>query len=346
MQTREARRATRTIGTRVPVQARRESAVPLSVLLDRWVAEEIITPEQAEQVSRTTGPGVQAVVTAQPDRGHRSSLVVESLGYLGGAIVVAASMLIAAHYWGDLASGWRLTVLGVATLALLVGGAAVPSGLADVGDRLRAVLWLGSTGAGAGFLAVLGVDLLDFHGDDIAVLIASGTTAYAAMLWFSRPGPLQQLAMMVSLGGAATALIAEAQVPDSVPGLGIWGVGIGWALLGWGGLLEPRWFGMTLGSAMAVVGSMTTASSDAGTVLTLATVVAVIGAAMTLRNLLLLGVGTIGLLVNLPAAITRWFPDSLAAPYVLLVVGLLLVVAAVWTGRRSGATRARGLGRS
>jgi hypothetical protein len=281
----------------------------------------------------------EADVMAGPTRppgGTQRSLVIETLGYLGAAIVVAASLLIVARYWGDLDVAWRLTVLGSATLILLGCGAALPTRLSDLGDRLRAVLWTGSTAAGAGFLAVLAVDFLDLQGDDVALLVASGTAAYAAVLWFSRPSFLLQLSMMVTVGVAASAAIAQTPVPDSMSGLGVWVAGLGWALLAWAGLLQPSRWSVTSASAMAIAGAMVTASSDGGIVLTLVTVTAVIAAGAVSRNLPLLGVGLIGLLLNVPQALTRWFPDSLAAAYVLLIVGMLLVVAALWAARRPG----------
>jgi hypothetical protein len=36
----------------------------------------------------------------------------------------------------------------------------------------------------------------------------------------------------------------------------------------------------------------------------------------------------------LPVALTRWFPDSQAAPFALLGLGSLLVGAALWVARR------------
>jgi hypothetical protein len=311
-----------------------DGAMPLSVLLDRWLADRIITPEQATRMSSTATPGTYVDVQQRPGRMPRGSLVVEALGYLGGVIVVVATMLIVARYWSDLASGWRLTFAGGAALILLAGGAAVPARMAEVGARLRALLWLASTAACAGFLAVLAVDILDLSEVDIFLLIASGTAVYATGLWLISRTVAQQLAMLVAVAVTAAAVIAQTDAPDDAPGLGPWAVGLVWALLGWGDLLKPRRFAFTAGSGMAIVGAMLTAGSDAGTVLTLVTVAAVIGAAIVIRDLLLLGMGTLGLLANLPAAITRWFPDSLAAPYALLVVGALLVVVAVWIARR------------
>lgn len=318
----------------LPRQGRGTDSVALSVLLRRWQDDGIITPEQAAVMATSTG-GAVSLDTGEPTVvPRRGSLVVEALGYLGGAIVVAAAMLIAGWYWEDLATGWRLTLVGGATMALLGAGAVVPQDGDEAGERLRAVLWFGSTGACAGFLAVLAVDALHLDGEDAFLLIASGTAAYAFVPWFASRAMLQQAALMVSLAVAAAAAVNELDVTADTPGLGAWGVGVVWALLGWGGIVAHSPLALVYGSATAIIGAMFTAGSDAGTVLTLVTVVAVVGAAMALRDLLLLGVGTLGLLFNVPSAITRWFPDTLAAAYGLLVMGLALVLVAIWIARR------------
>jgi hypothetical protein len=181
---------------------------------------------------------------------------------------------------------------------------------------------------------VLAVDALDLHGGDTVLLVASGTAVQAFVPWFVSRSMLQQAAMMLAAAVTAGAAVDHLGVSSDVPGLGAWGVGLVWALLAWGDLLAHPRLAMALGSATAILGAMFTAGADAGTALTLATVALVVAAAMALRDLLLLCVGTVGLLVNVPATVTRWFPDSLAAVYGLLVVGLVLVLAAVWIARR------------
>jgi hypothetical protein len=71
--------------------------------------------------------------------------------------------------------------------------------------------------------------------------------------------------------------------------------------------------------------------ADAGLVLALCTVVAVVVVAVVIHDLLLLAVGAVGALNILPAMVNEWFPGDLAAPLVLLGVGALLVTAAVYT---------------
>lgn len=298
-------------------------------LVDRWVDEGLVTPAQAARM--------RADLVAEPAarRGPSASVVGEALGYLGGAIVLVGALLIGAWYWDDLGTALRVSVLVGAALALLAAGALVES-RGSAGTRLRSVLWLISTGAAAGALAVLVADVSAVGDADRFVAVAGGTTVYATGLWLAGRGVVQQAAMVVAFALTVVALLARADLADDLPGLGAWVVGVGWAAAGWLEHARPGRAVVALASVLALVGAMSTAGADAGMVLALLTVVGIVVGAVVRRDLLLLAVGTTGAVLNIPAAMTRWFPDSVAAAFGLVVVGVVLLLAAVWIGRRSG----------
>lgn len=309
---------------------RGRDAVPLNVLVDGWLRDGLISSDQAvKMVSPTTLADVAPAPQGVP-------VVAEALAYVGGAVVVAGSSLLTAYYWRDLATGWRFALL-VAVAVLLVGaGAAVPRRLGAAGRRLRGVLWLAATGATAGATAVLVVDVVDrFAGDTEAVLVAATTTCVAAVLWALHRFGLQQLAVLVSAAVLAGTGIDWSGIGVE-PGVGVWALGVAWALLGVVRVIRPTELPLVMGSITAVFGSMTASDSDAGMVFVLLTVAAVIGTAIARHDLLLLGVGALATLVNVPAAMSRWFAGSVPAATALVVVGLLLVAVAVWMTRRSG----------
>ena len=72
--------------------------------------------------------------------------------------------------------------------------------------------------------------------------------------------------------------------------------------------------------------------------LALVTAGALVAVAVALRDLVLMAVGALGLFQAVPGAIAVWFPDTVAAPIVLLAVGLALVLLAVRTGRHGRGT--------
>ncbi|MFI5623642.1 DUF2157 domain-containing protein [Nocardioides sp. NPDC051685] len=307
--------------------------VPLTTLLETWVADQLITPEQADRI-RLRGDVLAQPPAVQELPHERSSLVTEALGYLGGVIIVVASILIASLYWDQVGTTARLVIVGGVAAVLLAAGFAIPQRIGDVGLRLRSVLWLASTGAFAGFLGLLGGDALDLAGEHVFLMVSAGVAAYATGLWVVGRTPVQQLAMMVGLMLTAAALTNELEVNDALPGFAVWGVALIWLLLGWGGVLEPRRLAMAFGAAGMFAGALTTIPTHAGIVLALATSVAVVATAVVFRDLLMLAVGALGTLMVLPSSVIELFPGELAAPIVMLVVGALLVGAGLFIARR------------
>jgi len=328
--------ATRSSGSRPPEPQTGEfgPSVKLTSLLETWVADQLITPEQADRILVRGDVLVQAPPAERKRSHERSSLVIEALGYLGGVIILVASILIASLYWDQVTTTARLVILGGVAGVLLAAGFALPERLEDVGIRFRSVLWLLSTGAFAGFLGLLGADALNMADKDVFLLISAGVAVYAAGLWLISQNLVQQLAMMVGVMLTAAALTNELGVSQGLPGFAVWGVALIWLLLGWGGVLEPRRFVMVFGAAGMFVGALTTIPTNAGIVLALVTAAAVVATAVLFRDLLLLAVGALGTLQVLPAAIIEWFPGDLAAPIAMLVVGALLVGAALFIARR------------
>jgi len=323
-----------TLRRRESTPATPEAGRPMTVtaLVDDWVAEGILSPEQADRI-KTRCHGVELSVL--PSRhAPTASLAIEALSYLGGAIIVVGALSLVAQYWDGLTTVMRLVIVGAACVGLLASGFAVPDRLQDAAARLRAVLWLAATAATFGFLALLASDVLDLGGHDLLLVASSGTALMAGALWVLRPAPVQQLAMMVTLMIAAGFAIADFVSTVSLPGLGVWGVAAVWVALGWRQVLRPRRLAVTAGAAAMVVGAMITSTEDAGIVLALATTAAIVAAAMASRDLVLLAVGAVAALVVLPTAVSTWFPDTLAAPMALLAVGACLVFAAIWTSRR------------
>lgn len=313
-----------------------DSSRSLHALVDEWRADEIISPEQAQRMLTGHLPTER---WSDHDRPQPSSVVTEAAGYLGGALVVVATLLIGARYWGDLTTPTQLATTGAAAAGLLVAGALV-SGRGRAGSRLASVLWLAST-AGVSALLALAVETAPTW-EPHAVLVVAGTTAaYATALWAWHRVVVQQIAMMVALMMTATVAIADETTSDSLPGLGAWGAAGVWLLLGWGGWLAPRRAVLALAAAAMMLAAVTTLPTAWGFALAFVTVALLVALAVRLRELLLLAVAAIGALQVLPAAAVEWFPDSMLAPFTLLAVGVLMVGAAVWTALRKGPSGAK-----
>jgi len=313
----------------------------VSAAIERWLADAIITAEQATQM-RADLPE-----PAPPDSGHggppapiprtsRAALVTEALGYLGGVIILVALSLVVGTLWDEMSVGVRLVLVGVVTVLLLVAGTLIPARLGATGVRLRSVLWLASSAALAALLGLGASEWSSWADEGVATLAALGTALYSAVLWWSHRHLLQHVAVFVAMlvgVGAGVSLMPDA---GGLPGLAFWGVGAAWLALAWGGLVPGRQVGTVLGAVGMVVGATTMLDEGWGVVLALATVSALVGLALTFRDLYLLGIGAIGTLMVLPPIMDKYFPGALAPALALLCLGVLLVVAAVVTTRRRG----------
>jgi hypothetical protein len=311
---------------RAPARPVREP-VQLSELVEGWVADGLISPEQGAALRAS---GERVVVHPV---GRARSVLVEAFAYLGGAVVVTGALLLASLFWSDLGDGARFLILAVAATTLGAAGAFVPATHGTPAGRLRSVLWLSAAGTAVPAFAVA-AEWMGLGESETAVLMTWGSAALAALLWYRWRTVLQQSATMLLAASGGAALVSSFDVPDETIGLGVWTVGVVWALLAWCGLIRPWWLGRTAGSALAVIGAMMTAASDPGVVFTLATLAVLLGVAVLLRDPLMLGVGALGVVLNLPAAANRWFPGSVGVPLGLLVVGIVVVLVAVVMARR------------
>jgi hypothetical protein len=310
-----------------------------SAAIEHWVADGIITAEQATRMRA----GLTEPLTARPGglpaagpRTSRTALVTEALGYLGGVIILVALGLVVGNVWDELSAGVRIALVGVVTVLLLVAGALIPARRGATGVRLRSVLWLASSAALAAFLALGASEWAGWANETQAMCAALGTTLYSAALWWAHRHLLQHVVVFAALlvgAGTAVSLLRDG---GGLPGLAIWGAGAAWFALAWGGVIPGRQVGMVLGAIGMVVGASTLVDEGGGVVLALATVSALVALALTFRDLLLLGVAAIGTLMVLPPIMGRYFPGALAPALVLLGLGVLLVVAAVLTTRRRG----------
>jgi Predicted membrane protein (DUF2157) len=306
-------------------------------LLDRWVARGLLSRDQAESIRAEEGWGAPGSIPRAVPAGHRASLISEALGYLGGILIVVAASLIGTWYWSDIPTWARLGIPIMAAVALFGAGWAAARRPSALTARLRAVLWLGSVAAVAFAWWVVGHDLIGLTSEqDLGLLVGLGTAPFAAVLWVMAPTFLQQAAAFVALVAAAAAAAARLPEGDGAPGgVAVWGLGVVWLVLGWGRMLPPWRGAYALGAVGCLAGGLSTIEAgDWGYVFALVTVAALVGVAVLLRELIILGVAAVGALTVLPASVLHFFPGELAAPLALLLAGALLVLAGLRAARQ------------
>ncbi len=309
----------------------------LGPLVERWVAAGIINTDQAERI-RADLATMPEPEREQAPRG--GSLVAEAMGYLGGVIVLVGLGLVVGWFWDDMSTLARIGLSGGAAALLLVAGAMVSARmgeaggrLSEAGGRLRAVLWAGSSIALFGCLALTASESLHWEGDRVVTFAATATTVASALLWAVNRRMPQHIVVLTSLlvsVAAGTSLLTEAY---PWAGLAVWAVGVVWVALSWF-CVFPRRSGMALGAVSAIIGAVIVEGEQWGTALALVTVAALVLAAVAQRDLVVLGVASVGTLIVLPIAVDRFFPGVLPAALSLVGVGLSLVVLAVFVARR------------
>jgi uncharacterized membrane protein len=93
----------------------------LPALVRQWVGEQIISAEQGDRILSR-----QAESDAHTPRG---SLVAEALSYVGGILVLLATLIIASLYWPSLTVSTRSALTGGAAAVVLAAGFLLPSAM-------------------------------------------------------------------------------------------------------------------------------------------------------------------------------------------------------------------------
>lgn len=309
-------------------------------LLGRWVADGLIGANQADRIEAAesarpspteAGPAARSL----PAHDQRRALVVEALGYLGGALAIAAGFLAVSQLWSNISTSAELAFAAGGAVALLGAGAAIRKVDDPPLGRLRSVLWLMSTASLAAFVGVLAAQVWDFSGISTAVTMAAVSTVYATVLWWRTRAPLQHLAMFASAAVLVGTVISQAGpgLHEWGPGLGVWGLSALWAIAVYRGYLAPREVGYLAAVIGLLVGAQMTMVMAFGQVLALVTVAGLLAAGVVLRRVILLGIGAIGVIITVPQTAVRYLPNNVGVPLAVFVVGVILIGVAVWLAK-------------
>ncbi len=299
----------------------------LATSLRAWVAAGLISEDQARAI-RTH--------EASPADERRVPLIAEVLGYLGGSLALIAAFILAGEFWPDLEAWARLLLVGAGTLAFLAAGWFIKDNENEAIHRLSSFSWaLGTVGV-AFFFGLLVNDVFDAKEETTALVASAAGLAIGYSLYRLSPRSLQQ----ILLGGASVAvplsLLAHIdQPPDEFYGLAIWGVGIAWLFLAWGGHMRPQFTGYALGSLAALFGPQVMRFSDNAwpMLLGLVTAGALLAFSVGLRNTILLGFGAAGIFIFVPQIIFEYFGDTIGVPLALFLTGVVLLGAALLVAR-------------
>ena len=306
----------------------------LHALVDQWVADGIVSSEQAQRMRADLDRADPLDI--EPRRTDGRSILIEALGYLGGAIVLVGVALLVFRVWSRISPAGRLGLAVAGIVVLVVAGALTPVRGLPAGRRLRAVLWLGATGLAAASGSLLDNAYLHWAPAGTGTLAAAFGAAAAGGLWRAGRHPLQHASTAV--GTALTAMFLTGWVTGwegfNWPAVALCAVGTLWALLAQVGIIPDRVVGRGVGCLLSLFGGMSTLGTGPGSIVAVLVVAGWIVVAMRLSDLPILAVAAVATLPVVTNVVTQFFPGAVAAAVALVVVGLGLVGAAVVIARR------------
>jgi len=334
----------------------------LSVRLERWAAAGLISASEAAGIARWERLNQpQAGVPDAPltaDRAdfpaRRRSVVIESLAYLGGAVILVGLVLATIGYWPGLSRWARVAIPLATTAVLLLAGAMAPPASGAAASRLRGTLWLVSSATLAVLLAVV-TDVPSLAGPDAFLIVAGGTVIGSLALWLMHRAMPQQVATFVAVEALAVAIANEMPHAGGTPeGASMVCVAVAWGAAAWFRLLPAgRWesasrthrsrgrprdaqcrVGVALAAVGAAVGGVVLAAQQDLPWLAAVPIVLVVSSAIATADLLVLGIGAAGTLVVLPMVVHSYVESVLSMALVLLASGAVLVAIAVGVARR------------
>ncbi|HEU4354510.1 MAG TPA: DUF2157 domain-containing protein [Actinomycetota bacterium] len=306
--------------------------------LRRWVAASLITPAEADAIRAFEG----RLHEAEP---RRIPMITEALAYVGAALAAAAGVVLLGERWSDLTPGVRVASVAIGFAVALVGGLLLRGRRGDPAiERLMSVLWGVATGLFGWLAWLLAHDVLDLRGSTPALWCGIAVTALGGVLYlFLREG-LQQIAVFAGL----LTIVGASVDPGTGLTVVVWGIGVGWIVLGALNRLPPERAAFIGGPLVALWApiALTNGGEGYGMWLGLATAVGLIVASLGLHQTVLLAFGTIGVFAYLVRVIERLFGDTAAMPVTLLIAGATVIAVAVWLARRSARRASRSARRS
>ena len=281
---------------------------------------------------------------------------------MGGAFALGGGIALIVAFADVIGIFGQIAVCAVAAIAGLVGGFAVGR-IDDRGaQRLEQfLLFVGVAGVGAmtglAVYHLVATGMLDSWG---RLFVASTATDWALFLgataaaivggivWWFRRTWLQELAYGVPVAMALLTSLAIPQTegPDWVVGAVLVALALVWGALGYAGRLEPTNAALTLASLGVVGGFLAMASMGENTPVAwalwagLAATIALLVLGLFTKRYAIVVVAAIGLWQFLPAILGELFPDSIAGPIIVLVMGVVFIGAGVAAAIRAQKKRA------
>jgi hypothetical protein len=317
----------------------------LETQLTRLVGEHVLTASQAQELAdaaradRLDGQSVPTepapATEPAPRSTTKSSAVLEVLGYVGGALVLGAVIMLGSFFWDDLGSMGRKLVALASVLVPALGGAALIKGRARP-ELGRILLALACYAAGFAYLVIF-----EDQKFVVSAAVVVLTSAIGAAL-------LRSGAFLVS-GWSGGMLLVCAVVFDLIdtpigvePAKEAAYLAVGFLLVGLAlagsGLLLSRTLAWSLAGLSGWAASIALQGAANGEWLSLlcATVVtaALLTAFVQTHRYVFAVIGCAILLSILPVSLYRIVDNAVGAAIGLVAAGAVLIGTVIWLTRR------------
>lgn len=342
----------------------------VGALLDRWVAQGLLTADQADAIRRAeqAAPSLPPpVLTARAGlpaptagdgglaRRRRWAVAAEGMGYLGGLLVIAALISALGTNWESWPTAVHVGIGAAAALLLFGAGFVLRDRKEPAFVRLASVLWFGCVGAVAFTAGTTAVDAFDAAPRRVALAVGLCSLTAAVGLWWLRRLPPQLLAVFATLVTSTVAVVLQFSYRGSTwVGAALWVLGLTWAATV-GGIVRidrghltlshgehaldlERLIQLALGFGLAVVACMVLAATHLGVglVVGLATSFGIAAIGALCHEPAALAVGGMGALQFVPRTALYYLGDRFGTPMTLLLTGaVLLAIAAALVHHRT-----------
>jgi hypothetical protein len=285
-----------------------------------------------------------------PAAARRIPPVAEAFGYVGGALALAAVVALVGTYWTELGVWGRSGIAALLAVVGLAGGFALDRFDEPATKRLAQFLWfIGVAGVGV----AVGFVTQDFALNRLSPPMGVAEAAQKATEWAWFTGALgiavagglvywrsrtwmQHLAFGVGVAAASLLVLPLVPVdgPDWGAGLVLIGVSIAWGAGTFAGWFTPRTEGLGLAAAglfggMEIMALVGTSPMHWMLWVGAAVCIALVAAGSRLKEMLVLGIGALGLTIFCGQLIGEYLGFGLIASFALIAVGFALLANAV-----------------
>ena len=325
-------RRERTEEPAMPPAPSAEESPNLARRLDTWVAERVISREDADAIAAFESR------RAPVPRDHGVTPVTEALAYLGAALAVAAGGTVVGGEWDSLSTAGRIAVPGTIWLVLFGVGWWIRGATSPPQARLGRVLWFLSAASLA--WTVSSVVANGFRAERWPVWSGAAVVLFAGALYLARPGTLQQLALV---GGVILLAVGLAEDSATARGVWFWALGATWILLGWRRLLVQPGTASTVGSLLVLIGALffSIQHEEVGAWLSVLTAAGLIAVSVGIRHTAMLVLGAIGLFFSMFGTIQQYVEGTTGIAIGLLVAGVVVLALALIVSRLTSPSRWR-----